>query len=250
MKREFNYLHLNRQRGKAMHFKKQINLVNRMLQTLTIATAGIALNAVAQTGVNTCGGLTNHYGPFDYRTSNLELRERIEKFHFTPQVESLIKGQSGFKIGPDLNYTLRVFPNHPRALLSLMRYGEKLKSPQPQDVPLPIDCYFERALRFQPDDTTVRMIHATFLSANGRAPEALAELNKVITTAPDNPFTQYNVGLIYLDMKEYDKALVQAHKAIVQGFPQTGLRDKLAAVGKWQAPQDSLIPDPVSPAQK
>lgn len=233
-----------------MHFTKTLDLATRMLQILTIATGGLAFNAVAQTRGSTCGDLANHYGPFDYRTSSNELRERIENFHFTPQVEALIKGQSGFKIGPGLNYTLMVFPNHPRALLSMMRYGEKFKSPQPPDAQYPVECYFERALRFKPDDTTVRMIHATFLSANGRAPEALTELNKVITTAPDNPFTQYNVGLIYLDMKEYDKALVQAHKAMALGFPQTGLRDKLTAADKWRAPEDSLTPDLMNPAQK
>lgn len=233
-----------------MQFTKLFNLVTRGLQLLMIASTGIAFNAVAQGGASSCGDLANHYGPFDYRTSSKELRERIENYHFTPQVEGLIRGQSGFKIGPDLSYTLRVFPNHPRALLSMMRYGEKFKSPQPPDAQYPVECYFERALRFKPDDTTVRMIHATFLSANGRAPEALVELDKVITTAPDNPFTQYNVGLIYFDMKEYDKALVQAHKAMALGFPRTGLRDKLAAAGKWRAPEDSPTPDQINPAQK
>lgn len=233
-----------------MHFTKLLNLVTRMLQIQTIATAGIAFNAVAQSGVSTCGDLANHYGPFDYRTSSKELRERIENFHFTPQVETLIRGESGFKIGPDLSYTLRVFPNHPRALLSMMRYGEKFKSPQPPDAQYPVECYFERALRFKPDDTTARMIHATFLSSKGRAPEALAELNKVIATAPDNPFTQYNVGLIYIDMKEYDKALAQAHTAKALGFPQTGLRDKLAAAGKWRVPEETTATDPIKPAQQ
>jgi len=42
------------------------------------------------------------------------------------------------------------------------------------------------------------------------------------------------MGLIYFDLKDYDKALSFAHRAYGSGFPLPGLRDKLKKVGKWQ----------------
>jgi hypothetical protein len=216
-----------------MFFKQQSYLVARRLLFMIIVT-GVAFNVAGQGAASVCGDLANHYGPFDYRTSSTELRERIEDFHFTPQVEGLIRGQSTMVLGADLNYTLRVFPNHHRALLSLMRYGKRVKSSQPAGLNFPVECYFERALRFQKDDAVTRMLYATFLAENDRRNDALAELERATKTAGDNAFTQFNAGLIYLDLQEYDKALAQAHKAMALGFPRDDLRDRLTQLGKWQ----------------
>ena len=38
-------------------------------------------------------------------------------------------------------------------------------------------------------------------------------------------------------MKNYDKALSQAHKAYSLGFERPGLRDQLKAAGKWSEPE-------------
>ena len=46
-------------------------------------------------------------------------------------------------------------------------------------------------------------------------------------------------------MKSYDKALLQAHKAIALGFTQTALRDQLQQLGKWSEPAE-LPPTPVA----
>lgn len=200
-----------------------------------------SFGALAQGSVVACGELGNHYGPFDYRTVQGKLGV-VEKYHFTPEVEALIRGKSSRFIGKDLAYTLRAFPNHHRALMSMMRYGQKLRTPQPPDVQYSVECYFLRALRFRPDDTTVRLMYANFLSSNARASEAMNELEQVAKVAGDNPFTHYNMGLVYFDIKEYDKALAQAHKAMALGFGQTALRDRLTAIGKWRAPEEPSAP--------
>ncbi|NUZ05181.1 hypothetical protein HQN59_05325 [Schlegelella sp. ID0723] len=195
--------------------------------------AGVALagSAAAQTP-QSCGELQNAYGPFDYRTSKNELRV-VEDHHFTRKVETLTGGQEGY-IGGDLDYTLRASPNHHRALVAVMGWGEKNKSPQPRDLPRPVECYFERALRFKPDDTTARMLYANYLLRNNRTPQAVAELDRVVSMAGDNGFTHFNAGLFYFDAKNYDKALQQAHTAQALGFPRTDLKQKLVAAGKWR----------------
>jgi uncharacterized protein (TIGR02996 family) len=213
---------------------------------LIIVTLTASFSALAQSSALACGELRSGYGPFDYRTNRGETLDVVERRHFTPEVEALIRGNTSIHIGQDLSYTLGTFPNHHRALMSMMRYGEKLKTPQPPYAQYSVECYFLRALRFRPDDTTVRMMYATFLNANARAPEAMQELEQVSKAAGDNPFTYYNMGLIYLDMKEYEKALALAHKAMALGFGRTGLRDKLMAVGKWRAPAESQEPSTLS----
>src|SRR5882672_10328606 len=64
-----------------------------------------------------CGALPNAYGPFDYRIEHDKLAI-VEAYHFTSQVELLIRGQSG-ALGADLDYTLRAAPNHHRALVAM-----------------------------------------------------------------------------------------------------------------------------------
>ena len=101
-----------------------------------------------------------------------------------------------------------------------------------------VNCYFERAIRFRPDDAIARMLYSIYLAKNGRAPEAIQQLDMAATGAEtqDNPFTHYNLGLNYFDLKEYDKSATQAYKAYGMGFLQPALKDKLKSVGKWIEP--------------
>lgn len=222
----------------------------------TLAPAALALALLGNHGAasaqapdaSTCGPvvLAGGYGPFDYRTEQGQPRRLVEGAHFTPAVEALI-GTKRAPVGADIDYTLKAFPNHHRALIAAMRYGEKRKTPHSRDMSYPVECYFDRALRFRPDDTIVRMIYAQFLSQNNRTPEALGQLGMAQAKAGDNPFTHYNLGMLYVDLKEYDKGLQQAHEAYRLGFPRPELRERLAAVGKWRE-ADAPKPSPAASA--
>ena len=127
-----------------------------------------------------CGNpFVNHFGPFDYRTASPADKKLVEDFHFTPGIEAMVRPVNTTYDGmaQDVAYTLHVFPNHPRALLTMMRLGERHKSPQPPGAKYTVDCYFERAVQFRPDDTVVRGLYATYLARNGRKPEALQHLS-------------------------------------------------------------------------
>lgn len=198
-------------------------------------------------GAAVCGDLSNgSNGPFDFRNESRDLLRLGETFHFTPKVEALISGQSQVDVGGDLHFILKMFPNHPRGLMAMMRWGEKLKTQTPRDTPYSVECYFERAIRFRPDDNLPRMIYVTFLSRNGRQPEALKQLEHVTKIAGNNAFTHYNAGLLYAELKQYDKALEQAHVAMALGFLRVELREQLKAVDKWKDPVAQ--PEPAAPA--
>jgi tetratricopeptide (TPR) repeat protein len=211
---------------------------------LALAAYLLALcgQALAQ-GEGGCGSLANHFGPFDYRKASQDERRLVERFHFTPGVESLTKKESTY-FGGDLTYTLRVFPNHPRALLTIQRLAEREKTDHPSNTEFSVSCFFDRAIRFQPEDTMVRMLYAQYLFKRQRVDDATKQLDEVIKIAKDEPFTHFNVGLIFLDMKNYDRALIQAHRASELGFPRTELKDGLAAVGKWREPSPTATASP------
>jgi tetratricopeptide (TPR) repeat protein len=203
----------------------------------TAAALGLATAAtLAAAQANGCGPLTNAFGPFDYRKVRGEQLQLVEGAHFTPPVESLIHGATATHPGQDIDYTLRAFPNHHRALLAVSRLAERDKTTRPQGMNYSVDCYFERALRFKPDDLVARMLFVGYLTRGNRIDEAKQQLAYVAANAGDNPFTYYNVGLLYLDMKDYDDALSNAHKAYAMGFNRPELRDRLQAVGKWTEP--------------
>lgn len=197
--------------------------------------------AVAQTASPECSWPYTA-ATYDYRIDKGHFAN-IENRHFPPQVEALIRGSTTSNIGGDIDYMLGKVPNHHRALLSLVRLGDRLKTDKVPGTKGPVGCYFERALSFRSDDKTVRLIYATFLSKHAREPEATRQLEMAANDAGDNPFTHYNIGLVYFDMKNYDRALAQAHKAYGLGFGSPNLRDQLMAAGKWA---ESVAHSPVA----
>lgn len=198
-----------------------------------IGGSGAAFAQTAQ-GIS-CGSLTNHYGPYDYRTQKGGTLGIVEGAHFTAEVENLIKGATGY-LGGDLAYTLGAFPNHHRALLSMAKLGVKEKTNQPRGAKYTVECYFERAVRFQPNDTVARGLYAQYLLQNGRKDESVAQLDVAASYAKENPFSVFNIGLLYFDAGAFDKAVVQAQLAQEMGFPRTELIDELKRVNKWQEP--------------
>jgi len=218
---------------------------------LLIFLIGLFFGARAGAEVNDyiCGSLQNAYGPFDYRTDKDKLAI-VESFHLTSNVVNLISWQSAGSIGGDLDYTLRAFPNHHVALMTMTKLGEREKVARPKGAKYSVQCYFHRALRFRDDDATVKMLYASYLVKNGNRVEALKQLEEAASLEGDNANINYNTGLIYFDMREYDKALDYAQRAYASGFPLPGLREKLKRVGKWAEPVGRSVDIPSTPASK
>lgn len=194
-------------------------------------------SAQAQVSAELCGPLYKPpaAAPWDYRRDK-HFHALVENAHFTAQVENLIKGDTGNKVGPDIDYTLYRFPNHPRALMAVIRLGQKFPDPRTELLPRPVECYFERGIRFAPDDLVVRMLYARFLHGVSRIPEALKQLALVESKAEGNPLTYRSLGLLYLEMQEYEKALEQAWRLEVLAPGVTTLRDALVKAGRWREP--------------
>lgn len=195
----------------------------------------------------TCGALANAFGPFEYRTSHykqlpsdpsshIDKLRIVENAHFTAVVETQLRGITSGQAGGDLDYTLRAFPNHHRALATLLRLAERSKDLAPAGLPRPLECYFNRAVRFASDDPIVRLLYSKWLIRSARTADARTQIDYARVLAADNGFTHYNVGLTYADAGAWDAALAQAHRAAALGFGRTELKQRLQKAGKWVEP--------------
>jgi tetratricopeptide (TPR) repeat protein len=174
-----------------------------------------------------------HVGPLDYRTIKPKALKLIEDYHFSRPVETLRSGQSS-TIGGDLRYTLNAIPNHPRALRSTAEYFRRNYVKASREMKLGLQCWFDRAVAYRPEDPSVRIMYADELIKQGKRSDALRHLEVAEQNAGESAFTHYNLGLLYLDLKDYPRSQEHARKAYDLGAPLPGLRNKLAEAGKWR----------------
>ncbi|MFN0163525.1 MAG: ABC transporter permease [Burkholderiales bacterium] len=196
---------------------------------------GLSFGGIGQAlAQSECGPLANAYGPYDYWVNKAEL-PIVDSNHFTPEVETLQRGKSS-SIGGDLDYTLRAFPNHARALVAMVNLGVKERTAKPSGSRYTVECWLIRAIQFRPNDATARVIYASFLSKAGRRPQAVKELEAAEAAGATSPNFHYNLGLAYLDVGDFEKSLDHAHKAYLGGFNLPGLKSRLLKAGKWRDP--------------
>lgn len=213
--------------------------MTRLLTILAIAAVGTlqSTGASAAEPPSPCGPLLGvGYGPFDYRTATSDVKATVESAHFTPDVANLRSGSTG-SVGADLDYTLRAFPNHPRALLAMSTLGQRKNVNKPTGAKWTVDCYFDRAIRWRPDDPMVRLVVGIHLTRRGQKDQARAQLEIAAQNAIDDANFRYNLGLAFLDAGDADSALAQAWRAEALGYELRGLRRRLEAMGKWRDPE-------------
>jgi Tfp pilus assembly protein PilF len=194
---------------------------------------------VASAGEIDCGALENAYGPYDY--TNPDHRKNkipiVEGAHFYHEVESLTSATLGSVYG-NLDYTLRAVPNHHRALMAVARY--QLQGGDTTGF-RSAECYFDRAMRFKPDDGTVYLVYGIYLAKKKDFKGAEEAYLRATELLPESPEPTYNLGLLYVDTAQLDKAKERAIKAYSLGYPLDGLRNKLKRLGKWDTKDDAAV---------
>jgi hypothetical protein len=209
-----------------------------------------AMPGIAFAAGGNCGELNNSsgIGPWDYADPSSSVPtgadpmgriKRVENVHFQPGMEALdLKLFSIDRLSKEFSYTLRLLPNNPRALLAMsrleMRSGGKLpQGAASSDMPkISADCFFDRAIRFRPDDKAVRMVYGIHLHQRGKLKEALVEYQLAESLGEESGNLYYNLGLLHADMKNWDKAYEYGVKAERGGLMLPGLRGKLEKAGR------------------
>lgn len=177
--------------------------------------------------------LANGYGPYDYRSpEEPNAIEFVESFHFTENVESQKRRQSE-TVPQDFEYTLCVFPNHPRALNAVARYEIAGMERRASSGPLrsAAECWFLRAVAWRPQDAAVRTVYANYLQKCREFAQADVQYRAALELAPRSPEIHYNYGLLLVEMDRRKESVEQARLAYASGYPSTGSRNKLRKVG-------------------
>lgn len=217
--------------------------------------ASVGLRAAALLGMlalgglahaETCGGSLgqNSWGrPLDYRNpSENDALELVERFHFTREIENLVKGIN-VPLPGDIHYTLMRFVNHYRALNSMANWQLKNGFREGQEY-LTADCYFERAAAFTPEDPMIYLIWANYLYRKKDFNGALEQYKRSEELDPNSAEVHYNLGLLYIELKDLDKAREHADKAYSFGYPLPGLKNKLDRLSRTQARADTAPRQP------
>lgn len=212
-------------------------------------TFSVELSPYALAGEYDCGVLQNHggIGPWDYYDPSSSAKtgedpmgriKRVENVHFKAGMRNLnTKEYDIDRLTSEITYTLSMFPNHPEALLAITRLEKMAGGKLPQrsvDVYKPkisAYCFFDRALRFRPEQPEVRFSYAIYLHQQGKYPEALEHYKFAEKAFEENPFFQYNLGLLYSDMKNWPKATEYAERAYKWGAIFPGLRQRIEKAG-------------------
>ena len=150
----------------------------------------------------------------------------VEQAHFTPSEARLIPRRSGgvkHMVG-DINYTIRAFPNHHRALYSIIAY--KFKYPK-EPSPVSPECYLQRAVNFKPKDGTVRMLYGIYLHRLKKYKDSLKHYSKAESLGINSGELFYNMGLALYYSGKKAEAKEYAIKAKDLNYPLTSLYKKL-----------------------
>jgi tetratricopeptide (TPR) repeat protein len=91
-----------------------------------------------------------------------------------------------------------------RIIEVLMRQGKRTEAAELNN----------QLLKADPEDNDARGLAATLLLDRGDISKALAELQNVVTRAPDNPVARYNLGRAFVARGEWPQAKEQFQKAI------------------------------------
>ena len=200
-----------------------------------------------QTGTSVLSLECKHFDNYSYAWDYTDYDDReaylylVESAHFTQEVEALISGVSNPDVFADLDYTLRRFPNHHRALSAAARFEFQVEDAAVWlENFVPIDCYFQNAVQYKPSDGIIRLIYATYLHRKGVVEkrkelleQAKMQYNSALELMPESAEVHYNVGLFYFDIDKLNLALSHAHKAYNLGYPLPGLKDRLIKRGVW-----------------
>lgn len=178
-----------------------------------------------------CGdfsGPNPHYNYTDPRDA--DMINMMNGAHFNADVESLIRGQTG-TIQKDLDFILRNSPNHHRALYASAMLHLRAETERFRDEEYSIRCWFDRAMRFASSDGVVRMIYGIYLHRRQEFAEAEQRYKEALALAPGLVEAHYNLGLLYVDIRRYDEAVIHARASYAAGYQLPGLMQKLRSAG-------------------
>jgi len=154
---------------------------------------------------------------------------RVENSHFTKEIEMHVKSHP-----KDIVFTINAFPNHTRALYSMMRYELKYPRNARAEREWPAaECLLQRAIKFDPNNAKLYLLYGNYLKKKKKPEFAVKQYQDAISVNPKIPDLRLALGHLYFDLKRYNDAVEQAKLARDMGSKNMKLYRKLKAACKW-----------------
>jgi tetratricopeptide (TPR) repeat protein len=168
----------------------------------------------------------DYYAP---RKENADITrlKNVEDYHLGPGQARVAKREYVYA-QQEFEFILRYYPNHPVALNLLSDLCEKARVPSCN-----ADPWFEKAIKLNPEAAPTFLMHGLHLHRKRQLEEAVKAYRRAIELAPDSVNAHYNLGLAYVELKQYDLANQHAQKSYQLGAYPPGLRSQLQKAGKW-----------------
>ena len=145
------------------------------------------------------------------------------------------------RFGPaksEFDFILRYFPNHPRAILAMTELCQAWK-----DSKCDLDSYFSKAISVNPNSPGVYLTKGMYEQKNKKLKEAVESYKRALEIDPNSANVHYNLGLAYVELRQYALGNEHAQRAYALGWQLPGLRSKLTAVGEWKTIEPKPTPD-------
>jgi tetratricopeptide (TPR) repeat protein len=194
---------------------------------------------------------TAQEGNHDYYTAQstkgtIDLLTAVEKYHLPGAYDGLAGKHYYYAFG-EVKFILHYFPNHPKALMLMSAICNGWQSPDCNP-----DEWFEKAVSRNPAVSETYVLYGIDLHRRKRFDAAVKNYKQALEIDPISLNAHYNLGLAYVDLKQYELANQQAQKSYALGAPFPGLRERLKRVGAWKPLDAEAVPNNQgqSPAQK
>jgi tetratricopeptide (TPR) repeat protein len=226
---------------------------------LNIAKIKLAFFMACVANLATAAESTNYgkqFGPFDYYNHRTPASAygAVESVHFGVRTELLLRQGNFCNYWSDLDYTLRAFPNHPKALMKMAEFlkahvaceigGSKISGHSPLELAEQIESgqwqgrtmeyYFEKAIQYRPEYTETRLLYARALVDVQKRDQAIAILTNCLKLHPGSSEAHYDLGMLYFGNGDLQSSLQHARRAYQLGKPPAELRSNLVAAGVWK----------------
>lgn len=216
------------------------------LAATLICATGFAAGAVQKPAVAADDELPCNTGVIpgihinDYRTRAAGTQSTwdagdVKRNHLDPAMAAMRQGNYSRGVKADLSFVMSSWPNYYPVLEALITYD--LGGGKTYDFPT-TRCFLERARTIFPDDVKVRLLEGYYFWKKNDKDRAISSYEDALALDPDASDAHYNLGLVYLEMNQYDKAREHAKAAYAAGYPLTGLKNRLAKAG-YALPADS-----------
>jgi len=163
-----------------------------------------------------------------YDPINTHYLDMVTGAHVDKMEQRYKKGQFDW-VWSDLEYTLKRVPNHPRALLKLVTFSREYK----KITPAVADDYFQKAIKFNPDEPNTRVIYGFHLQKYPQLDKAIEQYEIALKLKPNHAQGHYNLALALIDKGELEKAKKHAKEAYNLGYPLEGAKERLIELNAW-----------------